>query len=82
MCNHFTFILYVYFSTLTCYNITEYLNICRCKDGTCVSISLMCDQRADCPDSSDEHDCCKCFVKQNSEIFFILIDPLQYSRSL
>ena len=31
----------------------------KCKDGTCILREWLCDHEADCPDNSDEVNCCK-----------------------
>ena len=38
----------------------QFLN-CRCGDGKCISISVMCDHYQDCADNSDES-CCKYLI--------------------
>lgn len=32
----------------------------RCNDGTCIPLQAWCNTRIDCPDKSDERNCCKC----------------------
>ena len=36
-----------------------------CADGTCVSMSVFCDFKQDCPDNSDENNCGKTVLLYN-----------------
>ena len=46
--------------TFFCYAATCAPDEYRCIDGSCISILLRCDSRADCPGGDDEFQCRKC----------------------